>query len=281
MPNRPPPFWLTTAHAGLVVLLDLILFYGWFAIADPQRLFLLDQPQHLPGRYMMTGLVAGGIVSFVYLSVVVGLRLTFGRRYVHPPSHLVWGLLLGPTVVIVFVATTMLARPPALPGIAGMISATLLSTHGLALVTAVWAAYAMTRLGITTGQSAIVLVVMLAALALIPAVPAEAGGRPLILWPDDLSGLLVSTVAVIVGGLGLALLGRLVPALELAPQWWQISIMTWSWYYLGGPVVHYFTTIRMASAESLMPATLGQFLVLLLVPLGVPWLGRAARRWPG
>ena len=110
--RRPPSVPVTLAHATLIVALDLVLFYGWFVIADPHQVFVLDQPEHLTGRYVITGLVAGGIVSLVYLAMVLGLRLALHTRYNHPPSPEIFGYTLMPVIIIVFVTSTMLSLGP-------------------------------------------------------------------------------------------------------------------------------------------------------------------------
>lgn len=268
---------LALVHAGPIAALDLILYYGWFVVANPAELFVIAQPEQLLGRHLVTGLVAGGIGSLVYLSAVAGLRLLLRERYVQPPSRLVWEILLVPTVAVVFATSTLLSPRPVPPGVAGMISASLLATHALMLVTADWAAYALTRLALGTAQGASVLVVTLLALALTRPGPAPLD-RPLVSWSEDLPALLVACVAVLVGGLALGFLGNLAPALAVPPQWWQISITAWSWYFMGGATLHYLATGRMPAAESLMLATLGEFLVLLLVPFGMPALARGARK---
>jgi hypothetical protein len=277
-PRRRATTWRSAvAHAGLLVLLDAVLFYGWYVLTDPQRLFALDQPGAL-GRYMTSGLVAGGIGSLVYLGTAVGLRLARGQRYVLPPSQRVWALLLGPTVAVIFCCVAILARPAVLPEVAGLIAATVLAVHGLILVTADWAVYAMTRLGVTTGQSALLLVAVLGVQATNRAAGWASAARPMVDWNEDLPALLLVLLVALLVGAALAIIGRLTRALAVARQWWQLAVMTWAWYYMGGAVLYYFSTARMPSAEAFMPTTLGQFLALLLVPLFGPWVARGLRK---
>ncbi len=94
-----PLWWLSLIYALPVSLLEIGLFYYWFAVADRYKVFLYEHLGAGPfdeltiGRYRMSGLVAAGFVFLFYTGVnwfigrLAGIRY---RRYVPPDWWRVW-----------------------------------------------------------------------------------------------------------------------------------------------------------------------------------------------
>lgn len=131
------------AHACGVVIVVMSLFYYWFAISDRYAIFLYDHLGAGPfdpftvGRYLMTGLVASGVVLALYalsqwlIGRLMGLRF---QVYTPPPWWSVW-VLSVPVLLMGIAAITMTQNRPTLPlELAAAVTATTLAGLAVALM---------------------------------------------------------------------------------------------------------------------------------------------------
>ncbi len=76
-------------HMASVVVIDYLIFLYWYALANRYDVLNFHETGFLPARYIMSGLVAGAFLYWVYLIPVV-MRKRFSRRYQHPRWWLLW-----------------------------------------------------------------------------------------------------------------------------------------------------------------------------------------------
>lgn len=76
-------------HMSVVVVLDYVVFLYWYAIANRYTVLNFNEQGFLPARYIMSGLVAGAVVYWIYL-IPVALRRHFSKHYRHPRWWLLW-----------------------------------------------------------------------------------------------------------------------------------------------------------------------------------------------
>ncbi|MDW8069663.1 MAG: hypothetical protein RML46_12215, partial [Anaerolineae bacterium] len=135
--------WKTAlAHAVLLSLLEIGLFYYWFGVANRHVIFLYEHYGAGPfdgptlSRYRMAGLVASGAVLVFYGIAnwfVARLAGVFYRRYTVPEWWRVWLLCLPPLAIALPWLMTTLNWPPMPLSIALTTTAIALGSLPLAL----------------------------------------------------------------------------------------------------------------------------------------------------
>ncbi len=113
--------WKTAwAHAVLISLFEIGLFYYWFGVADRYAVFLYGHYGAGPfaaatlSRYLMTGLVASGAVLVVYGIAnwfAAHLARAFYRRYTVPEWWKVWVCCLPFLIPVLPLMLTTLNQP--------------------------------------------------------------------------------------------------------------------------------------------------------------------------
>lgn len=76
-------------HMSAVVVLDYAFFLYWYALANRYTVLNFHETGFLPARYIISGLVAGAFIYWLYL-IPVALLVYFHRRYRHPRWWLLW-----------------------------------------------------------------------------------------------------------------------------------------------------------------------------------------------
>lgn len=72
-----------------VLLLDWLFFQFWYRLANRYEVLNYHETAFLPARYMISGLVAGAFVYWLYL-IPVSIYRRMNRRYWHPRWWLLW-----------------------------------------------------------------------------------------------------------------------------------------------------------------------------------------------
>lgn len=76
-------------HMSLVVALDYGVFLYWYALANRYRVLNFHETGFLPARYIVSGLVAGAFIYWLYVILVAACGY-FSRRYRHPRWWMLW-----------------------------------------------------------------------------------------------------------------------------------------------------------------------------------------------
>lgn len=108
-------------HMSVVVVLDYILFYYWYVVANRFTVLNYHETAFLSGRYIITGLLAGAMVYWLYL-IPVALLSRYQRHYKHPEPGALW-LITGiiSTIQLVNMVRANSIPPLSLPVTAGLI----------------------------------------------------------------------------------------------------------------------------------------------------------------
>jgi hypothetical protein len=98
-------------HMSVVVVLDYLFFRYWYVYANRFDVLLFDHDGFLPGRYIISGLVAGVFVYWLYLLPVLALN-RFSRTYRHPEPGALWIATMTISSIQVFIAVRDAGTPP-------------------------------------------------------------------------------------------------------------------------------------------------------------------------
>jgi hypothetical protein len=93
-----------------IAVLDYLLFSYWYILANRYDVLNFHEQGFLPGRYIVSGLVAGAILYWVYL-IPVGIIRRLNKRYRHPR----WWLLWSATAVISSTWVMTIVRSSSVP----------------------------------------------------------------------------------------------------------------------------------------------------------------------
>ena len=97
-------------HMSYVVVLDYLIFQYWYVFANRFDVLLFDLEGFLPERYIVSGLVGGALVYWLYL-IPVSLLKKYYRRYQHPRWWLLWIATAFISTVQVMTITLTTANP--------------------------------------------------------------------------------------------------------------------------------------------------------------------------
>jgi len=260
-------------HMALITVLDYALFWYWYAWANRYTVLNFHEAGFLPGRYILSGLVAGAIVYWVYLLPVTLLK-TFWRGYWHPR----WWLLWLATASVSSIQVMLLVRggsPPLTLEVALVLVVHLQAVH-LIMVMVGERAIHKSRGAIIPGVRSTVIFIFLWLFWLwysfewqSSALPRPAVGAD---WERAVLGACLGLA------LGVALAFRL--GLRLPNLGWEDVVIpafkitlsdlldgfysAWALYYIIVPVVHYLLRGYVMSYSGIFPTSLPQAGVILL-----------------
>lgn len=269
-------------HMSYVVILDYVIFQYWYVFANRFNVLLYDLDGFLPERYIVSGLVGGAIVYWLYLIPVMLLK-----RYVRGYQHPRWWLLWVATAFIstLQVGTTVLtnANPPLRFGEAVALVAHLQGVHLIMFMVArrvmlrgqgaiipglrpglifmadwifwIWLSFAMTPSGdpqpiIGTAVERYILGLILFALITAGILYRTGYDPPNLSRDETLIPLLQIKLSDLVDGFYAA----------------------WALFYMLLPVLHYLSRGYVTAHSNLFPAFLLGLLIPLLWSLLVMWI---------
>ena len=273
-------------HMSFVVVIDYVLFRYWYMIANRFTVLNFHETAYLPARYIITGLLAGALVYWLYLIPVL-LLSRFHRGYRHPDPGNLWLI----TAIISSIQIVKIVRGESTPPLTFNVTAMLIIHLQMVHLIMFYAGKQLKKYP----QRILIPGVMPGILAMLAwefwlwysfAVRIEGEPSPLIgteLERSILIGILWALIAIglaFSAGGSLPFLKRdtvIIPDLNVTFG----DLMTgfysaWALFYLIVPVGHYLVRGYVTSHSNLFPA----FLLGLLVPLiwslvlmwGVIWL---------
>jgi hypothetical protein len=254
-----------------IVVLDYLIFSYWYEWANRYTVLNFQETAFLPARYIISGLVAGAFVYWLYL-IPLWLLKRLWPRYQHPR----WPLLWGATAVISSLQVWLIVRnsEPALevwPSLALIVHLQLL--HSVMLMVADRALRRGLASILPGLRSALILMaiwIFWAAYSFFPPPP----GNPQPLIGSELERLILILILGLLIQVGLAYRlgslrgswadGMLIPPLRISSFDALDAFYTaWACFFLSIPVGQYLSRGYVITHSNLFPA----FLLGLLLPM--------------
>lgn len=275
-------------HMALVVTLDYLFFLYWYVIANRFTVLNFHEEGFLPGRYIISGLVAGAFIYWAYL-ISVQLFKRLSHKYTHPRWWTLWlaaGALGGIQVFRVVTGVDSLpirATPPLEAWEAIALIVHLQAIHLLTFITGQRVSHEWKRILLPgVGAGVLFMGLWLFWIGYSFFVVPEADPSPIIGTEiERFVQIIILSLGVMIG---LVYLLRIdVPFVDrdklLIPRF-RISVgdvltgfySAWALFYLITPVVHYGVRGYVTAHSNLFPAFLLGLLVPLVWSLGVMWL---------
>ena len=268
-------------HMSFVVVLDYLIFEYWYIFANRYSVLNFHETGFLPGRYIISGLVAGAFVYWIYILPVLLIKRVW-KGYWHPR----WGLLWAATAGISSIQVMQIVRnadPPLELPVAAALVAHLQVMHLIMFMVADRAIHRNLGAIIPGVRSAVLFMCgWLFWLWYSFQVTPEGSLTPHIgaAWERYLIGLLV-LVLVAVGiafrsGFQIRQFQRgdvVIPALRITIADIIDSFYSaWALFYLVIPVLHYLTRGYVTAHSNLFPLYLPGMLIPVLWSLVVMWI---------